>query len=359
MKHGMKLSLGAFAIGAVLTTACGSARRSFGDEEQAGPQEFTSADAGPAPEGGACLSEIVKAETVPLAMIVLLDRSGSMDGDKWTSATKAIRSFADRAEVVGMQMGVQFFPPLAGADECNASGYKNLAVPIAKLPDNVLAINQKLTSATVSGGTPMRAGLEGSIAAMQDFLAKSSPHEGVVILVTDGDPTSCGNVANVASVAASGANPPSGAQRVRTFAVGMAGATFSNLDQIAASGGGDPKAFDVSGANAGDALLAALDKVRMSAIGCELVLPLPPPEKGKLDLDSVEVKFNPGANDPEVRIRRVADASGCGGTTGGFYYDDPANPSRVVLCPASCQQVRGAPVEAKLDLVFGCIQGAN
>ncbi len=359
MNNAMKLSLGiATLVGsALLTAACGGGRRGLLAEEGEA-QQFTGADAGALPEAGACLSEIVKAETVPLAMLVLLDRSGSMAGEKWTSATKAVRAFADRSEVVGMQMGLQFFPPLAGED-CNASAYKALPVPIAKLPDNVLSINDKLTSTVVSGGTPMKSGLEGAIAAMQDFLAKAPPHEGVVILVTDGDPSGCGNVANVASVAASGASPPAGAPRVRTFAVGMAGATFSNLDQIAAAGGGDPKAFDVSGAGAGDALALALDKIRMSAIGCEFVLPLPPPEKGKLDLDSVEVEFTPGQNDPEVRIRKVAGPEACGGSTGGFYYDDPKAPSRVVLCPASCAAVKGAPIEAKIDLVFGCIQGAN
>jgi len=71
------------------------------------------------------------------------------------------------------------------------------------------------------------------------------------------------------------------------------------------------------------------------------------------------VQFTAGKNDPQQTIRRVADAAACGATTGGYYYDDPKNPTRVVLCPASCKSVQGATSEAKVDLFFGCIQGVN
>src|SRR5690606_31790301 len=81
------------------------------------------------------------AEAVPRAMLVLIGRSGSMGGEKWDAATKAVRAFADRSEVVGMKMGLQFFPPIGTtSDQCSPAAYQNLAVPIAALPDNVLPI---------------------------------------------------------------------------------------------------------------------------------------------------------------------------------------------------------------------------
>jgi hypothetical protein len=55
----------------------------------------------------------------------------------------------------------------------------------------------------------------------------------------------------------------------------------------------------------------------------------------------------------------VPSAEACGATTGGYYYDNPQNPSRVLLCPASCTNVRGATIDAKVDLVFGCVKRPN
>lgn len=358
------LTLGAALLcaSAVTTAACSSSRDTFDDSAPPVPGLGNGTpDAGAQDSGIICLAEQVKAEAVPLAMLVVIDRSGSMQGEKWDSATKAIRSFADRAEVVGMKMGVQFFPPLAAGDECNGSLYKNLAVPIGPLPDNVIPIQQKLLSSSANGGgTPMRSGLEGSIGAMRDFLEANPLHEGVVILVTDGDPTSCGAVSAVVGAAAGGAKPPAGVRAVHTFAVGMDGATFGNLNQIAAAGDGFPTAFDVgTGATAQQGLVDALEKVRTGALGCEYALPLPPADKGVLDLDSVVFEFTPGENDPKIAMRRVADKAACGATTGGYYYDDPKTPKRVILCPASCETVRGGTAEAKIELAFGCIQRPN
>ncbi|AKU98853.1 hypothetical protein AKJ09_05517 [Labilithrix luteola] len=356
----------------VLSTACSSSngRSGFeeGDKKDASDlpsASFTDGDASAEPldagDNGKCLSENVAAERVPLAMLVLIDRSGSMSGDKWLAATKAIRAFADRSEVVGMNMGLQFFPPLLTGDQCSASLYKTPAVSIAPLPDNVIPIQQKVDATNADGGaTPMRSGLEGSIAAMRTFIQANSPHSGAIILVTDGDPNSCGGVSEVANVAAAGANPPAGVPRVATFAVGMQGATFSNLDQIAAAGGGAPKAFNVGvGAAAQQALLEALDTVRTSAIGCEYVLPTPEPSKGILDPTSVEVHFTPGKNDPTQNIKQVTSKDDCGATTGGYYYDDAKNPTRVILCPASCDAIGKATIDAKVELGLGCILKPN
>jgi hypothetical protein len=363
-------SLSALSIGAAAmlltvvtsTAACSSSRDSFDDSRPPDPGFVGDASAAaPSDASATCTAEQVKAEPVPLAMLVLVDRSGSMLGDKWEAATQAIRSFADRSEVVGMKMGVQFFPPLVAGDQCNGSLYKNLAVPIAPLPENVIPIQQKLLSTDADGGaTPMSSGLEGSIGAMRDFLSANPMHEGVVILVTDGDPTSCGAVSSVVGVATGGAKPPSGVPVVHTFAVGMDGATFGNLDQIAAAGAGFPTAFNVgAGATAQQALVDALEKVRTGALGCEYTLPLPPPERGVLDLSSVVFEFTPGKNDPKVSMSLVADKDACGATTGGYYYDDPKNPTRVILCPSSCDQVRGGTADATVQLAFGCILRPN
>jgi uncharacterized protein YegL len=344
----------------LVVAACGSSREDGFAPPASPPPTFTD-DGGifETPDADtACVSAQQKAEPVPLAMIVLIDRSGSMSGEKWASATKAIRAFADRAEVIGMKMGLQFFPPMGTTStECDPNLYKRLAVPIATLPENVIPLQQRLTTVKADGGgTPMGAGLEGSIGAMRDFIANDPMHQGVVILVTDGDPTNCGSVSNVASIAASAVKPLDGVPSIRTFTIGMQGASFASLDRIAQSGG-STKSFNVgAGVAAQQALLEALEEIRAGVVSCEYTLPLPPPGEGTLDLEKVSLEFVPGKNDPTVTIRKVESAETCGATTGGFYYDDPRAPTKVVLCPATCAQVRGGAVEAKVDLVFGCIR---
>ena len=356
----------AVAIASVSTVACSSSSRAGIDTSEPPAPPISTGDGGGGPDSGiVCLSEQVKAETVPLAMLVVIDRSGSMLGEKWDAATKAIRAFADRSEVVGMKMGVQFFPPLSGTDECNGSSYKALPVPIAALPDNVLPIQQRLEATDANGGgTPMRSGLEGSIGAMRDFLDANPLHEGVVILVTDGDPGACSGVDTVANVSSIASAAAKGTPRIRTFVVGMDGATFSNLNTIAVAGDGAPTAFNASatgdaGVSAQQQLLDALEKIRSGALGCEYVLPVPEANKGTVDPASVEIEFTAGKNDPPAKFRRVDSVSQCGEATGGFYYDNPTAPKRLILCPASCEDVKKGTAASKLDVVLGCIKQVN
>ncbi|MND04728.1 hypothetical protein D3C83_251350 [compost metagenome] len=47
----------------------------------------------------------------------------------------------------------------------------------------------------------------------------------------------------------------------------------------------------------------------------------------------------------------VGDASRCAG--GGWYYDDPAAPSRILLCPSSCDAVNDGS-GGRVDIALGC-----
>ncbi len=353
---------------AVAIAACGDGRSGFDDgREDGGPtQGFIDPDAG-IPDGserdaGACFSETLSAEPVPLAILLVMDRSGSMTGVKWDMARQAMIGFADTPGSAGSKLGLSVFPPDPGIEEqCVPSLYAPI-VPIALLPGNGAAIKDALLSRGVTGNTPMNPALQGGVDAMRGHLAQNPNEEGVVILVTDGDPEGCGStVANVAGVAQAAATDT---PRIRTFVVGMDGARFPNLDKIALAGGGAPYAFNASGsADAGGTtqqqLFDALEKIRAGAIGCEYVVPKPEASKGSVDPDSVEIDFTAGKNDAPQKFKRVVDQVACGATTGGFYYDDPKNPKRIILCPASCEAVRKGTAEAKVDVVLGCIKQVN
>ncbi len=370
----MKLSLAPLRALTILSTAlgvalvaCAAERRAFDDRPPEEPG-LTSADAAATGDNGdaaaPCLSETLGAVPVPLAMLLVMDRSGSMaspvGNTKWDQARTAMIGFADTPGAAGTKLGLTVFPPDTGAgDQCLSSSYAPV-VPIELLPGNGTAIKDALLSRSTTGSTPMAGALKGGIEAMTSFLAKNPNEEGVIILVTDGDPGACtgDTVSNVVAIAQAGAKAK---PRVRTFVVGMDGATFSNLDAIATAGEGAPKAFNASGgSDAGvspqQQLLDALEAIRSGALGCEYQLPVPDPSKGTLDPASVEIDFTAGKNDPPARFRRVAGPADCGATTGGFYYDDPAAPKRLILCPASCEAVKKGTAEAKMDVVLGCIQ---
>jgi hypothetical protein len=379
----MKLSLSpvlfvfpwaAVALTCAALGACSSSdRRGFDDAPSAEPG-LIGGDAGDAqvapPEAGTpCLSETLGAEPVPLAMVLVMDRSGSMSSPsgntKWDQARNAMIGFADTPGAAGTKLGLIVFPPDPGAgDQCSPSSYAPI-VPIDRLPGNGTAIKDALLARDTTGSTPMAGGLQGGVNAMKAHLAKNPNEEGVVILVTDGDPGACSGVDTVSNVAAIASASAKGTPKIRTFVVGMDGATFSNLNTIAAAGEGAPTAFNASasGADAGvspqDQLLEALEKIRSGALGCEYILPVPDSTKGTVDPTSVDIEFTAGKNDPPVSIHRVGSLAQCGESTGGFYYDDPAAPTRLILCPASCEEVKGGTAASKLDVVLGCIKKVN
>jgi len=92
--------------------------------------------------------------------------------------------------------------------------------------------------------------------------------------------------------------------------------------------------------------------VQGSKVSCEVDIP-PAPDGGIFDPTKVNVEYTPGGMGMATKILNVPNGPGDCGPNGGWYYDDAANPSKIILCPASCTQVQGDP-KAKLDVFFGC-----
>jgi hypothetical protein len=84
-------------------------------------------------------------------------------------------------------------------------------------------------------------------------------------------------------------------------------------------------------------------------VSCDYLIP-PPPAGSPFDPDRVNVLIGNGP-DP-IRAPRVDNSGGCG-ADGGWFYDDAAKPTEVLLCPTTCSTAAAA-VGASVRVEFGC-----
>lgn len=246
------------------------------------------------------------------------------------------------------------------SDSCVLSDYANVAVSIGALPGNESALTSKINSLPdpkpemmTPTGTAMTSGL----AYTKQYAADHPGHAVVMVLATDGLPTVCSpvdipGIANLASTAAS-ASPS-----VKTFVIGVfsddeAGQATTNLNAIA-TGGGTGTAFMVStGSNVTTQFQQALEKIRGQALPCEYEVPKP--EAGTADYDKVNVQYTNDGGTASVlgNKKTVGDCD----AAGGWYYDvDPSTdtPSKIILCPATCDTMKNSTGSAKVDILLGC-----
>lgn len=85
------------------------------------------------------------------------------------------------------------------------------------------------------------------------------------------------------------------------------------------------------------------------ALPCVYEIPEPPAGMA-LDYDEVNVEHTPEGG-PTARFPRAADEAACGGAS-AWYYDDPATPTQIRLCPAACTAVTAGP--GSVDVRLGC-----
>lgn len=305
----------------------------------------------------------------PVAFSLMLDRTRSMvTTSNWDNATTAVTAFVNDPRSVGMDVGLGTFPhgPSNTAD-CSGSDCGVPAVSIAPLPANAAAIMQAMQaqkpSASSPTTTPTECGLRGAINGCLTYMSVSPTGEQcVVVLITDGAPDQCDtNTADLAAIIADGHN-----KGVTTFTVGLAGADMSSLNAFAAAGGTNTALDASAGA---PAFVQALNDIRQivsvttvtpvtspgvvaEAVNCEWTLPPPPPgqtfDPGKVN---IEVELQNGA---KQAVGYVTTASRCSSVTGNaWYYDDPRNPTRAVLCTNTCSSLANTELTS-VHILLGC-----
>jgi hypothetical protein len=311
------------------------------------------------PDGFAtCVTSTESIETLGADVIFLQDTSYSMDYNlKWTTVQQGLETFLQDPRFTGIGAGLQRFPI---RDLCSVPEYQQLAVPVAPLPGNYAALKTELDSWRMAGGTPTVPAIQGVLEAAQTNATANPTRKQIVVLATDGIPDdSCGSgsdmglpndVQSVVSLvgAAYQSTPP-----ITTFVIGV-GADLTDLDSIAAAGGGLPKALLVDTTQDITAeFSSALDQIRKVAFSCDFVLP-PAPEGLQIDPTDINVIFNDGSGGPTHTFVNVKNAAGCANAPAtGWYYDDPIHPTKVTLCDQACDAVRSSAM-GEVDLAFGC-----
>jgi hypothetical protein len=90
--------------------------------------------------------------------------------------------------------------------------------------------------------------------------------------------------------------------------------------------------------------------IQTAKLSCEWGIPAAPSGE-KVDPARVNVRATMG-DGGKSDLAKVATKDACAGGE-GWYYDDDANPTRVITCPASCTKLQ-ADVNATVDVLFGC-----
>jgi Mg-chelatase subunit ChlD len=246
-----------------------------------------------------------------------------------------------------------------GYSSCAVADYEAPAVAIGVLPDNASALTKSLMSEMPIGLTPTPVALQGAINRAAAHAVQNPTHRVIAVLATDGMPTQClpqnvqtsaQAVTAVADIAAKGfAMTPA----IETFVIGVFSpddtGAMANLDQLAVAGGSN-HAFivDVS-QDVSQQFIDALATIRGGSLDCEFQLPAPP-TGAMLDTQSVNVELMQAGQTSTLLYVKSMDQ--CGKADLGWYYDaDP--PTKIVVCPKSCDTLRAAH-DATIDVRLGC-----
>jgi hypothetical protein len=268
---------------------------------------------------------------------------------KWTSCVAGLESFFADPVSAGINASLQFFTQ---PNECSVADYATPAVPMTSLPNGTL-FKKAISSVSPNGYTPTLPALQGALQYAQSVKAGLTKGEKVaVVLATDGDPNHCSTNPNDAAAAAAevGAFAATMAATIPTYVIGV-GTDAANLNAIATGGGTAPPIM-VSTNNPTQTtadFLKALNQIKVSALGCNYLLPAPPAGQ-TLDINAVNVIYTPGGGAPST-LTYSADCS----NPNGWHYDSTTAPTQVIMCSGQCAALKADSVGAKVDIAFGCV----
>lgn len=305
----------------------------------------------------ACGAVREQATSKPLNLYVVFDKSSSMGPEvtstKWAGARKGLGAFVADPGSTGLRIALNFFPRKAdGTPVCDSAAYMTPRVPFDVLPKNGKALTDAIDAELPDGfDTPIYPALGGAIRQLIKELETRPGEAAAVLLVTDGAPAgpaaTCGTVNPedakvIADLAATGVT-----KGVYTYVVGLPGVNVAVANQIAVGGGTTSAVLATDPTAVEKQFQDALSTVRGKALPCEFELPTKV-AKGEISYGLVNVEYSKGGVPPSTTIFQTTDCS-----KGGWRYDDAAKPTKIILCPSTCAEIK-ADLKAKIDILLGC-----
>ncbi len=364
---------------ALMATACGSSRdrSAFGAERANGnsggiggngdPNGSLGTDGPPSSSGGdpqTCAAQVTKANRAEVDIIVVIDTSGSM-GEETDQVKQNLNSFANSIGNSGLDYNVimiaekplklPFFPPgftppgicvqppLAGADCADGPKFHHLDTEVASTDSLQIILDEFSSYSGWLRPTAYKVFIEvtddNSLLAWNTFdqqlLAKSPQHFGDSTTRRYIFNAICGYKRNTAILS----NEVCGSAE-------NTGEQYQHLAQL--TGGTIDSVCETSYASVFDNIAKGL----ITKLGCEFAIPKA--EDGQeTDPDSVVVNYTPGDGSPSKALTQVTDIGKCGANPDGWYYDNPAKPTKILFCPSTCSTA-GADTGGKLDVAIGC-----
>jgi hypothetical protein len=243
---------------------------------------------------------------------------------------------------------------------CDAGDYEAPAEPISELPEAGPALTASLQQQLAAGTTPTVPALSGAVAHARAWAESHPDRDVITLLVMGGLPNECFDdpltTKGEALEQLLGAASDGEREGMRTFVIGLfsaaeiAAGARADLDSVAEAGGTEQSFTIDTAGNVTSDLASALDQIRGAKWGCEFQVP----EAAADDYDKLNLDFS--FVSATRRVPRVESESACDPTSGGWHYDvEPGadEPTRVVVCPASCETVKGNPT-ATVQFELGC-----
>jgi hypothetical protein len=342
-----------------------------------GPSEEE--DAGRLGADAGCAGVKSEGKRSPVYMLIVLDGSGSMLGTKWTATAQAMGSFFQQVQSSNDQsfgLGLTVFEDSKAAQ---FGGNNVIQVPIRFVDAAQGTALANRMNTTPNGLTPSLATLTAAFNNLASYapVAPLQPNgKKVVVFISDGEPTSSGGRTTaqektaVEDLVRRQANLTPAELALTTFSVGVGPLnTTSGYDprfmgRVAVAGGTAKPNCDVNnisdparmchfqltpGSSASQLatdFLAAINAIRGLAASCEYSFTVPPGER--LDPNLVSVSFTQNGTSTEVPKS----------STDGWRYDNPSQPTKVILVGSWCDRVRNAS-EGKVEVVLGCAPKVN
>jgi hypothetical protein len=280
-----------------------------------------------------------------LDILLLYDDSLSMAvvTFAWIPVTEAINAFINAPESAGIGVGLKWF-----SNGCSAAEFTVPDVPIADLPGNAAAVSGAIQTHLPAGSsTQTMYAIQGATEFARQRAGDYPETKVIILIVTDGNPEagvgdSCpGGDSDITNTSQAAADAFNGDPSIPVYVVG-AGFSLQNLNQIASSGG-TGQAFIADPALGSQPLIDALNAIRGDALPCFFAVPAEYSQYNDPDLVNLAHNGEP--------IGQVAGADQCDPVQGGWYYDNPAAPTRINTCDQTCQKLAEG---GSVDVVLGC-----